>query len=82
MEESNKEFHGNEWERLFDTIITQQHLTTSQGMCQECSKIAVEVLKKSIPFLYSQNELMSDEITTLKNVTSRQKTFINKYKQE
>ena len=66
--------------RLLDTLMSQQRLQNSHGMCQECSKMAVEVLKKSVPFLYSQNELLSDEISTLKNLTNRQKTFINKVK--
>ena len=41
------------------------------GLNEKDSVIVVEEVKKIIPFLFSQHELVMDELNALKNVTSR-----------
>jgi hypothetical protein len=51
-------------------------------MCKQCSKIAEEETRRAIPFLFSDNEKMSDQCITLKNINSRQGTELERSKSE
>ena len=41
------------------------------GLSEKDSIIVVDEVKKIIPFIFSEHELVMDELTALKNVTSR-----------